>query len=148
MPADDVGLELKPKRFGRQVFDGTCLAIGAVVEQRVDASAGKRQHRVCQGGDGFRLGIVHQEGLDALSFKGLAVFFPAHGGKDTPAVGMERARTVGADPGRTSGDNDCGAISHPIDSCRNPASVSHIHRRDTIELRKPEPASVVAVGIV
>ena len=42
VPAEEIGLELFAQHVGRQVLDGAGLAIGAVVEQRIDASAGAR----------------------------------------------------------------------------------------------------------
>ena len=37
VPAKHVGLELLLERLGRKVFDGSGLAVGAVVKQRVEA---------------------------------------------------------------------------------------------------------------
>ena len=43
MPAEDIGLELRFERGACQILDGARLAIGAVVEQRIELAVGARR---------------------------------------------------------------------------------------------------------
>ncbi|CUX61213.1 hypothetical protein AGR5A_Lc80029 [Agrobacterium genomosp. 5 str. CFBP 6626] len=112
MPAEDVGFELLAQRLDRQILHRARLAIGAVVEERVDAAAGSGRHRFHKRGDGFRFGVVHDQGFDALIFQSCHVGDTPHGGKDPPAVAVERAGAMGADARGAACDDDDGFFRH------------------------------------
>ena len=98
MPAEEVGLELGPERIDREILDRTDLAVAAIVEQRVAASAGGRHSRVEECGDAAGVGVVEPKGFDAVVAERCDVFFGTGGGYDIPALGLERAGTVSTNP--------------------------------------------------
>ena len=98
MPAEQIGLELETQHVGRKVFDSAGLTIGAIVEERVYAAAGARENGVDESLDRLRLGVVHQQGFDAVLFQRHEVGFLAHRREHPPSLGFQRARTMSADP--------------------------------------------------
>ncbi len=135
VPAKDIGFELRPQRLDRQIFHRARLAIGAIVEERVDTASRARCHRLYQGGDGFRLGIVHDQRFDALIFQRGHINDAPHGGEDPPTVAVEGAGAMGADARRAACDDDDGLFRHmPLretDYCSGP-----VDRSVKIALRK------------
>ena len=108
VPAEEIGLEELADVLGRHVLEGAGLAVGAVVEQRVELAAGALEHLVDGGGDGGAVGKVEAQRLQPLAGEAVGVLLPAAGGEDAPAaVLLEGMGAVVADAGRTAGDQDC-----------------------------------------
>ena len=118
MPAEDIGFELRGERGARQVFDRARLAIGAVVEERIELAAGApryfaRRRRAID----CRLGIVEIEGLEPFAFERGDVVSLARRGEDAPAARLQAVRAGIADAGGAAGDEDAAVLN-----CRLPAA--------------------------
>jgi len=107
VPAEEIGLEELADVLGRHVLEGAGLAVGAVVEQRVELAAGALEHFFDPRRDGGAVGEVEAQRLQPLAGEAVGVLLPAARGKDAPAaVLVERAGAVIADARRAAGDQD------------------------------------------
>ena len=113
MPAEEVRLELRAEHRCRNVFQRARLRIGAVVEERVEPAARRREHRIGGGGDGILLGIVEVEGVESFRLQRGDVLRLAGGGEDAPAARLHAERGAAADPARAAGDEDGSRHSSP-----------------------------------
>ena len=122
----------QPKKFAsnwarsisrRHVFERAGLRVGAVVEERVERAAGRREYRVDRRGDRIRLGVVEIERVEPLGLQRRDVLGLAGRGEDAPAARLHAERAAAADAGRAAGDQDCARHAVRI-RARGPLSAS------------------------
>ncbi|MNV41915.1 hypothetical protein D3C71_1335690 [compost metagenome] len=112
VPAEEIGLELDAQHVRRQVLHRSRLAIGAVVEQRVDLSAGAGRHGFHQLVDRILLGIVEDKSLDAIGFDCGQILRLSHRCENAPAIRLQCPCRISAYAGGTAGDDDRSSCSH------------------------------------
>ncbi len=106
MPAEEIGFELRAQHVGRQVFDRTRLAVGAVVEQRIEPPAGPLHHLAECRANGCRVGVVEGQGFEAESGKRVDVGGFSCGCEYAPAVLLEPQGAMPPDAAGTAGNKN------------------------------------------
>ncbi|MNV41926.1 hypothetical protein D3C71_1335800 [compost metagenome] len=112
VPAEEIGLELDAQHIRRQILHRSRLAVGAIVEQRVDPAIGAFDHGFYQLIDRILLRVIEDQRLYAVSFKGSEIFAVSNRCEDAPAVCLQCPCRISADAGGTAGDDDRSCCSH------------------------------------
>ncbi len=109
VPAEEIRVELSPQHVRREILDRPGLAIGAVVEQRVERSTGSRQHLAHQSVDRGRPACNPSGRSRCPQPRGSSgpLCFP-DGREDPPSLGFQGAGAIGADAARRARDDDAG----------------------------------------
>lgn len=142
MPAENIRFKLKAQHICRQILYRAGLAIGTIVEQRVDAAI----RSLCNFGhkciDRCSIRVIHQKRFNAIGFKGRQMRRIAHCCEDAPAFALQGAGAVCSDSGRTSGDDDAITRRHGFFPY-NSIGVSHISHAVTTEFPLAEKTAKI-----
>jgi hypothetical protein len=106
VPAEQVGFELGAQDVAAQILDRARLTIGAVVEQRVEPSAGQLQRAFQCRADARRIVQIQSHRAQSLRFESGDVLGPTRRSDHLPAAPRQFMRAVVADAAGAAGDED------------------------------------------
>ena len=111
MPAEDIDRELFFENFAAQILDRSRLAIGAIVEERVELAAGHPGHFHGAGFDRFGIAVFEMKRFEAIVFQALQVLILARRGDHPPAAFLQTLGASQAYARRAAGDEN-GFLRH------------------------------------